>query len=382
MTTGFAWHERYAWHDTGRWAGMAPPGGTSQPYLHVENAETKSRLFGILEVSGLLPHLTRLDITPASEDDLRRVHTERHVASLKEQSKDPRGGDAGDGWSPFGTGSFEIAQLAAGGTMAATNAVLRGEVDNGYALVRPPGHHAERDQGRGFCMFNNIAVATESARAVHGVGRVAVVDFDVHHGNGTQWIFYEDPDTLTISLHQNQLFPSDSGLRTETGSGAGEGFTLNVPLPAGSGNGAYVNAFERVVVPALRAFQPEIILVACGFDASINDPLGRMLVTASGYRQLTRILLDTAAELCEGRLVFSHEGGYSAAYVPFCGLAVLEELSGVSTGVTDPFVQFWENLPGQDLEPWQDEVISAAAALLPGLQTAASAASSDRTTTG
>lgn len=368
MPTGFAWHERYAWHDTGRWAGMAPPGGLVQPYIHVENSETKSRLAGLLEVSGLLDQLTRLTIDPATEEDILRVHTARHLGRIKEQSADLHGGDAGDGWSPFGTGSFEIALLAAGGTIAATSAVVTGAVDNAYALVRPPGHHAERDLGRGFCIFNNVAVAIEWARAHHGVERVAVVDYDVHHGNGTQEIFYSDPNTLTISLHQNRLFPSDSGLHSETGSGAGEGYSINIPLPAGSGNGAYVAAFERVVLPALKAFRPELIVVASGFDASINDPLGRMLVTASGYRSLTKLLMDAAAELCSSRLVMSHEGGYSAVYVPFCGVAVLEEMSGIRTEVTDPFAEFWEGLPGQELEPWQSQVIDEAAAVLPLLK--------------
>lgn len=368
MSTGFVWHERYAWHDTGRWAGMAPPGGLIQPYLHVENSETKSRLAGIIEVSGMLDKLTRLKIVPATKDDILRVHTQRHLDRIKTESADLHGGDAGDGWSPFGRGSYEIALLAAGGTIVATQAVLDGSVENAYALVRPPGHHAERDLGRGFCIFNNIAVAIEWARAHHGVERVAVVDYDVHHGNGTQEIFYSDPNTLTISLHQNRLFPSDSGMRSEIGTGAGEGFAINIPLPAGSGNGAYIAAFERVVLPALKTFGPELILVASGFDASINDPLGRMLVTASGYRRLTELLVETARTLCGGRIVMSHEGGYSAVYVPFCGVAVLEAMSGIRTAVTDPFATFWEELPGQQLEPWQDDVIGQAATILPLLE--------------
>jgi acetoin utilization deacetylase AcuC-like enzyme len=372
MATGFAWHERYAWHDTGRWAGLVPSGGLVQPYIHVENSETKSRLAGLLEVSGLLDQLTRLKIVPATREDVLRVHTVRHLDRIEEQSATLHGGDAGDGWSPFGTGSYEIALLAAGGTIAATSAVLTGAVDNAYALVRPPGHHAERDRGIGFCIFNNVAVAIEWARANHGVERIAVVDYDVHHGNGTQEIFYSDPNTLTISVHQNRLFPSDSGMRSERGAGAGEGFALNVPLPAGSGNGAYVTVFERIVLPALQAFRPELIMVASGFDASINDPLGRMLVTASGYRQLTKLLMVAAAELCSGRLVMSHEGGYSAEYVPFCGMAVLEEMSGRTTEVEHPFAGSWDDLPGQELEPWQSHEIEGALALLPLLESKSS----------
>jgi len=230
--------------------------------------------------------------------------------------------------------------------------------------VRPPGHHATADASMGFCLFGNAALAIMHAQAVHKVKRVATVDWDVHHGNGTQSAFYDRDDVLTISLHQDGLFPAQSGGLEEVGTGRGVGFNLNIPLPPGSGNGAYIAAFEQVVIPALMRFKPELIVVPSGFDASGFDPLGRMMVSSEGYRTMTRMLKVAAHDLCGGRLVMSHEGGYSQAYVPYCGLAVLEELSGVKTHVEDPWAARMSSWPGQALQPHQQAAISAAAQLV------------------
>lgn len=362
MTTGYVWHEKYGWHDTGNAAGFIPASDTVQPYEHVESADSKTRLASLVEASGMLAHLSRLEVRAASEEDLLRVHTQAHVDRIKAGSAALRGGDCGDGTSPFGPGGYEIGLLAAGGTVAAVAATLQGEVHNAYALVRPPGHHAIADQGMGFCMFANIPIAIESARHHLGLGRVAIVDWDVHHGNGTQDIYYADPDTLAISLHQDGLFPPGTGRFEERGAAPAVGTTLNIPLPAGSGNGAYLEAMRKVVAPALRRFRPDLIVVASGFDSSFNDPLGRMLVTARGYRQLTRELLDLADELCGGRLVMSHEGGYSPVYVPYCGLAVIEEMSGIPSGLEDPYDFAWSDLPDQALKHHQAAAIASAAA--------------------
>ena len=363
MTTGFVWHELYAWHDTNQNVmGHAAAGLTAQPFAHFESPESKSRFAGLVEVSGLLDQLVRLPARQATDEDLLRVHTAEHVESIGVQSQ-AGGGDGGDRITPFGRGSFEIARLAAGGTIAATRAVLDGTVDNAYALVRPPGHHARREHGMGFCLFANLAVAIEWARAHSDLRRFAVVDWDVHHGNGTQSVFEADPDVLTISLHQEGLFPPRSGSLAERGVGAGEGTAINVPLPAGTGNGGYVAAFTDVVLPALERFQPEMVFVASGFDASALDPLGNMVVTSSGYRTMTRLLKEAATRLCGGRLVMSHEGGYSPVYVPYCGLAVLEELAGVTTGVRDPFESGYLGLPAQEATAVQRDVIGAAAEL-------------------
>ena len=218
-----------------------------------------------------------------------------------------------------------------GGVIEAVDAVLGGKVDNAYALVRPPGHHAERDTGRGFCIFGNVALAAMHALEARDIPRIAVVDWDVHHGNGTQAAFYGDPRALTISIHQDRNYPFDSGFLTERGEGAGMGYNINVPLPPGSGHEAYLATIERVVAPALRAHEPGLVLVGCGFDASVADPLGRQMCFSETYREMTRIVKSLAGELSGGRLVMAHEGGYSTAYVPGCGLAVLEELSGHRT---------------------------------------------------
>lgn len=314
MTTGFVFHELYLWHNTGNAAMVFPSSLTVQPGEHVENPETKRRLKNLLDASGMTEHLVSLKPRPATEDELARVHTRDHIAKIRTMS-DAGGGDASV-FTPFGQGSFEIAQLAAGGAIVAIEAVLSGQVDNAYALTRPPGHHALPDLGMGFCLFANIPVAIQHARAMHGLGRVAVVDWDVHHGNGTQACFYEDPETLTISIHQDNLFPADSGSLDERGAGAGFGHNINVPLPPGSGDGAYFDAIQRVVLPALEKFAPDLIVVACGFDAGATDPLGRMMVSANGFRQMMSWVKGAAQTLCGGKVLVVHEGGYSAIASP------------------------------------------------------------------
>ncbi|WP_131740541.1 class II histone deacetylase [Actinomadura roseirufa] len=358
MATGWVCHERYFWHDTGTGPLGAPSGGHLEPLRHPDHPDTKRRFRNLVEVSGLLERLVPLTPRPATEAELLRVHTPGHLARLRERSE-AGGGDAGDGESPFGAGSYEIARLAAGGVVTAVDAVLDGTVANAYALVRPPGHHAVADRGIGFCMLGNVAVAAAHARA-RGLARVAVVDWDVHHGNGTQALFEADPSVLTISLHQDGLFPPGSGAVTERGTGPGEGFTVNVPLPPGSGTGAYLEAFEKVVEPAVRAFDPDLLLVASGFDASAYDPLARMALHSGSYRLLTERVLGLAG----GRVVVAHEGGYSPEYVPFCGLAVVETLAGFRTPVVDPFLDGLLAVPGQDLADHQREAVARAAAAL------------------
>jgi acetoin utilization deacetylase AcuC-like enzyme len=354
--TGFLFEEIYLWHDAA--AGAFP----TQPGQHFENPETKRRFRDLLAVSGLLEQLPPIKAHPASEDDLARLHTRRYIAEIKRWSAE-RGGEAGE-FTPFGPGSFEIAALAAGGVMQAVKAVVTGEVDNAYALVRPPGHHAEPDRGRGFCIFGNIAVAILYAKASLGVERVAVVDWDVHHGNGTQQAFYEDPRVLTISIHQHNLYPANSGDLSDNGAGKGAGYNINIPMPPGCGGGAYTSAFERVVLPALRRVKPELIVIASGLDAAGTDPLGRMMLHSECYRRLTHLILEVAADLCGGRVVLSHEGGYSAVYVPFCGLAIMEELSGNRTRIVDPFLELAQSWGYQELQPHQAAAIDRAAALL------------------
>lgn len=362
MTTGWLFHERYMWHTTGlQWLPTAGEPDT-QPLLHVENPETKRRLKNLVDASALVDVLQPLRPRSATVAEIERVHEPAYLQRIRAESAH-MGGDAGYG-TPFTRGGYEIALLSAGGVLAAVEAVMTGAVRNAYALARPPGHHALPHTGYGFCIFNNLAIAARHAQATYGLRRIAILDWDVHHGNGAQAIFYSEPGVLTLSVHQDLLYPRDSDRLTENGAGAGLGYNLNLPLPAGCGHGAYLSAFERVVAPALRRYRPELILVACGYDANYFDPLGRMMASADTFRQMTHMVKAVADECCEGRLVLAHEGGYSEAYVPFCGLAVLEALSGADSGLQDPFRGVCADAGGQDLQPHQAAAIAAAEALV------------------
>jgi acetoin utilization deacetylase AcuC-like enzyme len=356
--TGWVWHERYAWHDARGMMDSVAPEALFEPEPSLESGTTKRRTRNLVDASGLLAQLVAVEPRPATDAALGRVHDRAYIEWVREQSASG-GGDAG-GWTPFGRGTFEIAALAAGGCIAAVDAVLDGTVRNAYALVRPPGHHAGPDGGCGYCVFSNVALAALHLRDARGVERVAIVDWDVHHGNGTQAVFWRDPSVLAISLHQEDLFPAGSGRVSETGAGEGQGATINVPLPAGSGRAAYLDAFDRVVGPALDAFVPDFVLVACGLDASMNDPLGRMNLSAACFALLTERVM-AAAEACDGRLVLCHEGGYSSGYVPYCGLRIVERLAGIETGVADPWAEEAAMVAALPLRAHESAAVDAAA---------------------
>ena len=358
MATGWLWDERFAWHDTSGWTR-----GHLEPAPHFENGQTKRRFLHLVELSGLHERLTPLRPRPATREEVLRVHTERHLDWLVERAA-AGGGDAGDGETPFGHGSDAIALVSAGGAITAVDAVLDGTVDNAYALVRPPGHHAEADRGMGYCLLNNVAIAARHAQAGRGLERVAIVDWDVHHGNGTQSVFWTDPTVLTVSLHQDNLYPVGSGRREHNGDAAGAGANVNVPLPAGSGLGAYEAALRDVVVPALERFRPELVLVASGLDAGGMDPLGRQCLHSDAYRVLTEVLLDAAGRLCGGRLAMTHEGGYEPLSSPFLGLAIVETLAGADTSVEDPWLPGLATLPEQALLDHHAAAVRAAAELV------------------
>jgi acetoin utilization deacetylase AcuC-like enzyme len=362
MSTGFVYHELYMWHNTGNFAGVIPYGNPVQPGEHAENPETKRRFRNLLDVSGLLKQLTIVEAREATDEEILRFHTKDYFEKIRSLNEE-YAGETGM-LTPMGRGSFDIAKLGAGGVIEAVDAVLAGKIDNAYALVRPPGHHALADMGMGFCIFGNAAIAGMHALEVRKLDRIATVDWDVHHGNGTQAAFWDNPNALTISIHQDNCFPPDSGYMHERGEGAGEGYNINIPLPPGSGVGAYEATFDRVVVPALQAYKPDLILVPSGFDAGAWDPLGRQMMTSTGYRSLTRKLMDVADDVCDGRLLMCHEGGYNAPTVPFFGLAVMETLSGISTGVEDPFDPLLGGLGGQSLQAHQDALITQAEDLL------------------
>jgi len=339
--TAFFSEELCFWHSAGVHALFLPVGGWVQPPAaagYAESPDSKRRMKNLIEISGLRKHLTWCGAEAASEEDIRRIHPASYLERFKALS-DAGGGNFGPE-AEVGPGTYEIAKLSAGLTLAAVDAVLQGTFDNAYSLSRPPGHHCLPDQAMGFCFLSNISIAIEAAKAKRGLGKVAVVDWDVHHGNGTQKIFESRDDVLTISLHQEHCFPPGYSGVEDRGVGAGLGYNLNIPLPAGSGHAAYIHAMNQIVIPALDQFAPELIIIACGFDANAVDPLARMQLHSDSFREMTRLVRECAQRHCNGRLVMSHEGGYAEAYVPFCGLAVLEEMSGIRTEVQDPVLGF------------------------------------------
>ncbi len=359
MTTALVWHEKLMWFDAGAFAGPMPAGGWIEPGEASESPAAKRRIKNLLDATGLIRSMTVVTPEPATEAQVLQVHTPAHLANVKALSA-AYGGQLGA--SAFiGPGGYDLALLSAGATIAAVDQVMQAKSSSAYAMTRPPGHHAEPEGGMGFCVFANIAIAARHAMARYGLERIAVVDWDVHHGNGTQACFWEDPKVLAISLHQEGLFPQGaSGTVDQTGAGAGAGTTINVPLPPGSGEGAYRAAFEVVVLPALERYRPQLIMVACGLDAGNNDPLGRMMLGPEDFRWMTRAVLDAAGKLCDGRLVLSHEGGYHAPTAPFLALPIFEELSAVSAGIVNPVAQRIAGLPPSRLLPHQSDSVQAA----------------------
>jgi acetoin utilization deacetylase AcuC-like enzyme len=355
--TGWIAPELCLWHHTQNWAGFFEPDMAVQPGEHFENAETKRRLKNLIDVCGLHDALTDIPPRIAEDADLLSVHSRAHLDHL-EAVCTGGGGDMG-ALTPGGRSAFQIARLGAGAVLSAVDSVIDGVVDNAYVLCRPPGHHAERETAMGFCLLANAAIGIRHAQA-RGIGRIATVDWDVHHGNGTQSVFFDDPNVLTISLHQENLFPPGSGTIDEKGSGSGLGANLNIPLPPGSGSGAYRHAFETLVMPALEDFGPEMIFLPTGYDASAMDPLGTMMLSSSDYGWMAGQVVAFAEAHCGGRIVATHEGGYSAMHVPFCGLAVVEALSGAESGVTDPYDIHIRGYGGQQLQDHQRHAIEAA----------------------
>ncbi|MGB0900515.1 class II histone deacetylase [Halocynthiibacter sp.] len=339
--TGFYTDERCFWHTGGQYALTLPVGGPMGGIVQPlsagglpENPETKRRLKNLLEVSGLITELDVRTAPLAHETDLLRVHPQSYVTAFKEMSENG-GGELGLR-TPFGRGGFDLACLSAGLATAALDAVLSGEIDNAYALSRPPGHHCMPDWPNGFCLLNNIAIAIEAAQAKGMAQRVVVLDWDVHHGNGTEAIYYDRDDVLTISIHQEYNYPLDTGDIKDRGKGQGQNKNINIPLPPGPGHVSYLEAMEKIILPAIHGHAPDVIIVACGFDAAAVDPLSRMSCSAETFRQMTRQVMTAAQTLCDGKLLMVHEGGYSEAYVPFCGHAVIEELCGSGITVEDP----------------------------------------------
>ena len=317
MKAGLVYDPIYLEHDTGD---------------HVENARRLVEAMSYLEETGIKEKLTCLPPRPALLEELELVHTLEHISYVKNRAE--KGGGWLDPDTVISPKSYDAALCAAGGLLVATEAVMKGDVDNAFALVRPPGHHAVSDRAMGFCVFNNVAIAAKFAVSKFNINRVLIVDFDVHHGNGTQDAFYSDPKVLYFSAHQYPFYPG-TGWMDETGIGEGEGTTVNLPMSAGWGDEQYLRAFNEILVPVAGKFQPELILVSAGFDAHWADQLAMMRVSITGFAQMTIILNKMAAELCQGRLVFTLEGGYNLQVVASSIKAVFDVLLGNSK-VDDP----------------------------------------------
>ena len=292
MAPGYVYDPIYLQHETG---------------AHPENAARLEHILEALAASGLLDRLTRIPARPATVEELGLVHAPAMVERVRALAE--AGGGHLDLDTVLSPGSYDAALVAAGGAIAATEAVLAGQVETAFALVRPPGHHATPVRSMGFCLFNNVAIATAWALRNGGVGKVAIIDFDLHHGNGTAEMFAEDPRVLYVSTHQHPFYPY-TGDWHDTGRGAGRGTCLNIALPPGTGDEGYGLAMARLVLPKARRFAPELLLVSAGYDAHWADPLTWMLLSLSGYRAIVDALLALAQEQCGGRLVFCLEGGY------------------------------------------------------------------------
>lgn len=299
---------------------------------HVEQAARLHAITAALNASGLRSSLLEVTARSATEAHLRAVHTAQMIELVRWSATRPRSWIDHDTYTT--SASWDAALMAAGTTMAVVEAVVSGAAHNGFALVRPPGHHATPTDSMGFCLFNNVAVAARYAIDHLGIGRVAIVDFDVHHGNGTQDIFYEDDRVFFCSTHASPLYPG-TGAEREIGSGKGRGTTLNLPLPHGVGDAGFARLFDEVVIPAILRYRPDLILVSAGYDGHWADPLGPLTLSVTGYAALTARLMEAAEEVCNGRIVLVLEGGYHVRALAASVMACLEMLANEGT-VVDP----------------------------------------------
>jgi acetoin utilization deacetylase AcuC-like enzyme len=336
MTPGVIYDPVFLEHNTGR---------------HPERAERLTEIVELLQRRGLWDRLTHLHAEPAPLEALEAVHDPTYLELIQYYAE--RGG----GWltadTPFSARSWDAAVMASGAAIRAVDAVIRGEVPSAFALVRPPGHHASTAEGMGFCLTNHAAVAARHAVSRHGVRRVLLIDYDVHHGNGTQDIFYEDPSVLYFSTHQYPAYPG-TGAAREIGSGEGLGTTVNVPLPANVGDAGHLQALQQLLVPIAREYRPELILVSAGYDSHWTNTAYlssiRMGVTVNGFAHWVWLLRDLAAELCGGRLAFTLEGGYDVESLAWSVDATFRVLLGEE--VEDPI-----GPPPNTAEPYIGDLI-------------------------
>ena len=296
---------------------------------HSERPERLTRTYQVLDRSGALASLVPVAAREATVEELGLVHPASLIETVRAASE--RGGIEWVGpEARTSAGTWAAARLAVGGLLEAVDRVVAGGLENAFVCCRPPGHHASAEQAMGFCLFNAVAVAARRLQSRHELERIAIVDWDVHHGNGTQDVFYSDPTVLFVSLHQEDLYPKGHGTVVQRGTADGEGTTVNVPLPAGTGDDGYRFAFDEVVEPAVRRFQPDFILVSAGQDAAATDTHGRMSMTTEGFRSLANRTKLLAEQPCLGRVVVFLEGGYSLDHLPLCNLAIVEALAGLA----------------------------------------------------
>ncbi len=311
--TGVVVDERYTEHDPGSY--------------HVESPERLRAIYSLFEEPDFKGKFVEIKARPATRDELSWNHTEEHIERISATAGKPSSYLDPD--TRTSEKSYQVALLAVGGVFALIDAVLDNKITNGFALVRPPGHHAEVDRAMGFCLFNNVALGAHYLIRHYGLKRILIVDWDIHHGNGTQRSFYDRSDVLYFSTHQFPYYPG-TGDFDETGSGAGEGYTVNVPLSGGQGESEFVAIYQNILRPIALEYQPEIILVSAGFDIYYRDPLGTMQITERGFAKLARILMDIAELCCNGRLCLVLEGGYNVIGQRDSVRAVLNELAGTS----------------------------------------------------
>jgi len=292
-------------------------------FSHPESPERLAGIYEMLDNPAMSWKFTHIEAREATHDEIAIVHSPSYIDFIAStEGKDIVMLDADTMTSPD---TYSIAKLAVGGVCNAVDQVLDGSVDNAFAFVRPPGHHAGKENAAGFCIFNNIAIAAMHAILKHRLKRVMIVDWDLHHGNGTQSIFYKDPRVLYFSAHQYPYYPG-TGSMQEIGQGKGEGYTINVPMQSGATDASYVNIFRKILEPVAMEYKPQLVLLSAGFDAYFNDPLGGMRITPDGFAALTRILLDIADKCCKGRFVSVLEGGYNVAGLAKSAKCVLEEM--------------------------------------------------------
>jgi acetoin utilization deacetylase AcuC-like enzyme len=302
--TGYVYSKRYLDHET-------YPG-------HPERPDRLRVIHRRLVFSGFINELKVIEPYPASIEQIARLHDRDYIERFRRACREGQQVlDEAD--NSICADSFEVARLAVGGVFAACDALMRGEVDNAFCAVRPPGHHAERAQAMGFCYFGNVALGAKYLQEEHGLARIAIVDWDAHHGNGTQHLLEEDPTVLYISLHEDPsvCFPG-TGLKLERGKGAGEGYTLNFPFPPHTRGPAYVEVMDEEVLPALEQFRPDCLMISAGFDAHMNDPMADLHLSHRGYMIMGALLLSFAQDFCQGRVISVLEGGYNLEALEDC----------------------------------------------------------------